>query len=120
MNIAGAKFQPGFELVAGHADLNQHLRNVDLVVTGEGSIDRTTAMGKGCGEMARLCRTHWLPCIALGGRVVRTEIKRMFAQAEGLTELTTPAEAMRRLAFWLRRLAEKTAANLVCKPRLRR
>jgi hypothetical protein len=77
-------------------------------------------MGKGCGEIANLCHSHRLPCIALGGRVVKMEIGKLFTQAAGLTELTAPTEAMRRPAFWLARLSEKTAANLVCKPPLRR
>ena len=120
MNIAGATFQPGFELVATHARLEQRLRTVDLVVTGEGSLDRTTAMGKGCGEIAGLCNTRRIPCVALGGRVAKLEIGKLFIQTGGLTDLTSPADAMRRPAFWLARLSEKTASNLVCKPPHRR
>lgn len=120
MNIAGATFQPGFELVAAHAGLTSRLRQVDLVVTGEGSLDRTTVMGKGCGEIARLANAHRIPCVALGGRVAEREIGSMFAQTGGLTDLTTAADAMRRPAYWLTRLSAKTAANLVCKPARRR
>lgn len=124
MNVAGATFEPGFELVASHAQLSSRLRKVDLVVTGEGSLDRTTAMGKGCGEIAGLCKTRRIPCVALGGKVAKSEIGRLFVQAGGLTDLTSPADAMRRPAFWLARLAQNTAAslaaNLVCKPARRR
>jgi glycerate 2-kinase len=117
MAFAGAKFQSGFELVAKHSALERRLRQADLVVTGEGAIDRTTAMGKGCGEIARRCRAQQMPCIGFGGKVVRTpEAEKMFTQSDGLTDLTTPAEAMRRPAFWLARLSAKTASNLVCKP----
>jgi glycerate kinase len=117
MAFVGAQFQSGFDLVAAHAALQRRLRSADLVITGEGAIDRTTAMGKGCGEIARRCGVQRIPCIGLGGKIVRTtETKKMFAQLGGLTDLTTPTEAMRKPAHWLARLAEKTAANLVCKP----
>jgi len=121
MAFVGAKSQSGFNLVASHADLPRRLRKADLVITGEGAIDRTTAMGKGCGEVARRCRAQRIPCIGLGGKIVRTtETQTMFTQLGGLTDLTTSDEAIRKSARWLVRLAEKTAANLVCKPTRRR
>lgn len=117
MTFAGATFQSGFDLVALRARLERQLSRADLVVTGEGAIDRTTAMGKGCGEIALRCRARRIPCIALGGKVTRTaQVKKLFTQTSALTELTTPTEAMRKSAFWLSRLAAKTASNLVCKP----
>lgn len=121
MAFAGAIFRNGFDLVAAHAGLKRRLLQADLVITGEGAIDQTTAMGKGCGEIASRCGAHRIPCIALGGRVVRTTAtKRLFSLLGGLTDLTTPAEAMRNPALWLTRLSAKTAANLICKPPLPR
>jgi len=121
MVFAGARFQSGFDLVAKHSRLKRRLKQMGLVITGEGAIDRTTAMGKGCGEVARLCRALRIPCVGLGGNVVSSlQVRNMFTLSGGLTEMTSPREAMRRPAFWLRRLAEKTAANLVCKLPLRR
>jgi glycerate kinase len=119
--FASARFQHGFSLVAEHAKLRQQLKRTDLVITGEGAIDRTTAMGKGCGEVARLSRSLRIPCVGLGGKVVSSApVRGMFTQVCGLTELTSAEDACRRPAIWLGRLAEKTAANLICKPRLRR
>ena len=42
----------------------------DLVVTGEGQVDRTTAEGKAPGEVARRCSTAGVRCVVFGGRVV--------------------------------------------------
>jgi glycerate 2-kinase len=42
----------------------------DLVVTGEGTVDATTALGKAPGEVARRCRTAGVRCVVFGGRVV--------------------------------------------------
>jgi glycerate kinase len=42
----------------------------DLVVTGEGTVDATTALGKAPGEVARRCRAVGVRCVVFGGRIV--------------------------------------------------
>jgi len=42
----------------------------DLVVTGEGTVDATTARGKAPGEVARRCRETGVRCVVFGGRVM--------------------------------------------------
>jgi glycerate kinase len=41
----------------------------DLVVTGEGTVDRTTMRGKAPGEVARRCVAAGVRCVVFGGRV---------------------------------------------------
>ena len=65
----GAELQPGFDLFARQAGLERRLREADLVITGEGAIDRSTLMGKGVGQIAERCRRMKIPCIGLGGVV---------------------------------------------------
>ncbi len=121
LTFVGAKIQAGFDLMARHSALERRMRQADLVVTGEGAIDRTTAMGKGCGEIARRCSARQIPCLGLSGTVIQSaSIQKLFQQVSGLTDLTEAEAALRRPAFWLTRLAEVTAANLVCKPGPRR
>ena len=64
----GAKLVPGAELILDALGF-QPLR-YDLVVTGEGTVDRTTARGKAPGAVARRCRTAGIRCVVFGGRVV--------------------------------------------------
>lgn len=114
--FVGATLQPGFELLATHAALDKHLKGADLVVTGEGALDATSIMGKGCGELARRCRLLGVPCIGLAGRVTASAAGRAhFSQLAALTDLTSATAAMRNPRRWLERLTAKTAANLVCK-----
>jgi len=121
LTFVGAKIQAGFDLMARHSALEQRIRQADLVVTGEGAIDRTTAMGKGCGEIARRCFARQIPCLGLSGTVIQSaSIQKLFQQVSGLTDLTETKATLRRPEFWLTRLAEVTAANLVCKPGPRR
>ena len=63
----GARLVSGFDLFAEHAKLAQRIHAADLVVTGEGSIDLSTQMGKGVGRIARLCREASVPCVGLAG-----------------------------------------------------
>lgn len=109
--FAGAKLQPGFELFAHHAELSRRLRSADLVITGEGAIDASTMMGKGTGQIAKLCRKLKKPCIGLAGSVMEsTGAKRkLFPILHGLTKLTDVADAKNRPAFWLEQLAERTS-----------
>lgn len=42
----------------------------DLVVTGEGTVDRTTRRGKAPGVVARRCAEAGVRCVVFGGRVL--------------------------------------------------
>jgi glycerate kinase len=106
----GAELAPGFDLFARQAELEKRLRAADLVVTGEGAIDRSTLMGKGVGQIARRCRQLKIPCIGLAGRLSRDLGSGAdFTEARALTALTTTAQAKARPAFWLERLARLAA-----------
>jgi len=108
--FAGAKLRPGFELFARQADLARRIRAADLVITGEGAIDKSTLMGKGVGQLARLCLKLKTPCIGLAGVVTaRGGPKNGFTQTRGLAELTSTEHAKRKAAQWLERLAALTA-----------
>ncbi len=47
MVAAGATLVPGFELVTAWLQLEQHVRNSDLIITGEGKFDDSSLHGKG-------------------------------------------------------------------------
>lgn len=106
----GARFTPGFELIARHGSLKRRLAEADLVITGEGAIDRSTLMGKGAGQMAELCRKRNIPCVGLAGVVTRSPgLRRRFSHLHALTDLTTPDAAKTRAGFWLEQLAKQAA-----------
>jgi glycerate kinase len=107
----GARFEPGFEMFAQQARLDQHLQSVDLVITGEGSIDPSTLMGKGVGQLARLCHRRKIPCLGLAGVVAVGRKQNYFKQLRALTELADADTAKKRAAFWLERLARRTASQ---------
>src|SRR5436190_4870984 len=63
----------GAELVPGAAAVLDFVRfdaaPYELVVTGEGRVDATTAEGKAPAEVARRCAAAGVPCIVFGGTV---------------------------------------------------
>jgi glycerate kinase len=65
----GAELVPGAELVLELVGLRDHLRGATVVVTGEGTVDRTSAEGKAPGAVVRACRDAGVPCVVFGGRV---------------------------------------------------
>ena len=63
--FANAELQPGFELFA--RSIGEKLAEADIVITGEGGMDRQTVMGKGVGELAKLARQHDCRCLRWNG-----------------------------------------------------
>jgi glycerate kinase len=64
----GAELLPGAPLVLDLVGFEA--KRYDLVVTGEGTVDLTTARGKAPGEVARRCVAIGRRCVVFGGRVV--------------------------------------------------
>lgn len=105
MAFFGARVQGGFDLFARYTGLKNRLRGADLAITGEGSVDRSTLMGKGVGLLAKACRDIGKPCLAIGG-VVAPEVAQgpTFTLTASLVDLAPdPEDARRRSAFWVRR-----------------
>ena len=58
--------------------LDAHVRDADIVVTGEGRIDGQTAFGKTPVGVARVAKRHNKPVIAIGGSL-RADVDAVFA-----------------------------------------
>src|SRR5205823_9594298 len=63
----GAELLPGAPLVLDLVGFDP--TGYDLVVTGEGTVDRTTVRGKAPGEVARRCAPLGGRCVVFGGRI---------------------------------------------------
>ena len=66
----GAELVPGATAVLELLGFDDRLRGCDLVVTGEGQVDETTAEGKAPAEVARRAALAGIRCVVFGGRVV--------------------------------------------------
>jgi len=79
-----AKREDGFQLIRRHAGLDAIIRAHDLVVTGEGSFDRTSLLGKAPSQLAHLSHKLKRPVWALCGRVDLAARLSPFDRLEGL------------------------------------
>jgi glycerate kinase len=68
MSFCGAAIRPGFDVVAEAVGLESKMKDVDLVITGEGSLDRQTLEGKAPAGVARLARKLGKRVFAIVGR----------------------------------------------------
>ena len=116
----GARAESGFDMCAEATGLRAKLAGCDLVLTGEGALDRQSLMGKGTGRTALLARAAGKACIGLAGRVEELSPAEAaaspFTRAMAITPaLASPGESMARAAHWLEELA---AAAARCHPDL--
>ena len=84
----GAELVPGAPRLLELIGLRERLVGARLVVTGEGTVDRTTAVGKAPGAVARIAREAGVRCVVFGGRVVEP-----VAGAENVALSGDPARA---------------------------
>lgn len=63
----GATLKPGIEIVTAAVDLDAHVRDADLVITGEGRIDFQTVHGKTPIGVARVAKRHGKAVIGIAG-----------------------------------------------------
>jgi glycerate kinase len=114
LSFCEAKISPGFEVVAEAVDLEDRVKNADLVITGEGSLDRQTLEGKTPAGVARLARKFGKPVFAIVGRA--TEDRDVLEIFDGIYQNARPGmnekENMRHAAELLRENARELAETL--------
>jgi glycerate 2-kinase len=111
LSFCGATIRPGFEVVAEAVGLEPKMKDADLVITGEGSLDRQTLEGKTPVGVARLARKLGKPVFAIVGRASDDrELREIF---EGIYQNARPGmsqqENMKRAAELLRENARELA-----------
>jgi glycerate kinase len=67
MAFLGGRIVSGIDLVLDYGGFDAHLRDADLVVTGEGQMDAQTVQGKGPIGVARRAAAAGVPTVALVG-----------------------------------------------------
>ena len=88
--VLAATRRPGIDVVLEFTGLAERLAGADLVITGEGSLDEQTLLGKTPVGVARAARRAKVPVVAVCGRSVLTpeQISSSgFLAVHALTEL---------------------------------
>ena len=67
MAFADATLRPGIDLICEAIDFDTHLVGADLLITGEGRIDASTAFNKAPVGVAKRAKAKGVPVVALAG-----------------------------------------------------
>lgn len=69
LTFTDAVLESGIQIVLSETQLEEHIKDADLVVTGEGRMDGQTAMGKAPVGVAKLAKKYGKPVVAFAGAV---------------------------------------------------
>jgi len=114
MSFCGATIRPGFDVVAESIGLEATMKDVDLVITGEGRLDRQTLEGKTPAGVARCARKLGKRVYAVVGRATdEAEPRKLF---DGVYQNARPGmsdeQNMKHAAEFLRENARELANSL--------
>jgi glycerate 2-kinase len=114
MSFCGAMTRPGFDVVAEAVGLESKMKEVDVVITGEGSLDRQTLEGKTPAGVAKIARKLGKKVFAIAGRYDGDQqVRELF---DGVYQLArsgmSEKEQMKRAGELLREKARELARTL--------
>jgi glycerate 2-kinase len=115
MAVLGARLRPGAALVQQLTGLEKALAGVDLVITGEGSLDVQTLSGKAPAGVAEAARRAGVPVVAVAGQCLLDAtalngagIRAAYALVD---EASSPEEAFDKPGPLLERLGARIATE---------
>ncbi|MDQ3621154.1 MAG: glycerate kinase [Verrucomicrobiota bacterium] len=111
MSFCQAKMRSGFDLLAEALRIEQKIAECDLVITGEGRLDRQTLEGKGPASLAKMARRQGKPILAFAGSIAEDgAVSALFdATCVIVDEPVTLQTAMDRGAEFLERATRRVA-----------
>jgi glycerate kinase len=114
MSFCAAKTRPGFDVVAETVGLESKMKEADLVITGEGSLDRQSLEGKTPVGVARLARKLGKRVFAIVGCTTNDrEVCEIFdAVYENARPEMSQEQNMKRAAKLVRESARDLARSL--------
>ena len=104
-----AEVRSGFEVVAELIGLREKIARADIVITGEGKLDRQTLSGKAPAGVAQLARTAGKRVFAIVGQAEEDEPSALF---ESVLTLGDTSPDYRETPLLLRQRAHALAASL--------
>ncbi len=114
-----AEIKSGFEIIAKLTGLEEKIRTADLVITGEGKIDRQTKHGKTPYGVAMLAKKYKIPVWAFAG-IVQEDAKDIYRDIFQMIipiadKNVDPEDSKRNAATLLQAIATKTISQFMIK-----
>lgn len=112
MRFADARLVAGFDIVADALGLEERIREADLVITGEGSLDIQTLGGKGPAGVAAMARDLGRPVVAVAG-IVDERAMPLFDHVMSLQRFDLPRQrSIAEAAKWVEQIIREDAPVL--------
>lgn len=73
VGLFDAEINNGFDELSAMTNLEHKIKNADIVITGEGQLDRQSFQGKVVGKVSTLCKKYNKPLIVVTGNNTLTE-----------------------------------------------
>ncbi|HBN07515.1 MAG TPA: glycerate kinase [Cyanobacteria bacterium UBA8530] len=117
VSLAGAKIASGFEVISDLVGLDKKLSTAELVLTGEGRLDKSSFEGKVVGRLAQRCRDKGILLYAIAGQVDPPGEARLFEFGGKAFSLDSPEieASMRAAASLLENKAKAIASRFIPK-----
>ena len=74
MLVCCEKLKPGIELLLRTLKFDEKIKDVDLIITGEGRVDRQSVMGKVPFGILEEANKQGIPVIVVAGSIADTEV----------------------------------------------
>jgi len=108
----GAKMESGVELVMRIARLEKRIRKADLVITGEGRLDRQTLYGKTVMGVIKMAKKYKVPVICIAGSIM-PEAKDLYRLGvKGMVSITTMPMSLQQAMEKSRSLLTNASENV--------
>jgi glycerate kinase len=112
MAFLGGRIRSGLELILEHNRFDEHLRDADLVITGEGRIDEQTIHGKGPIGTAQRARARGVPTVAIVGGLDADEALLHEAGIQAVLPIVTGPMSLEEALAQAAELVERAALRL--------
>ncbi|MDE5985165.1 MAG: glycerate kinase [Eubacterium sp.] len=91
-SVYGGEIKSGFDILSDAYDLENKIKESDLIVTGEGRTDKQTLMGKLPYKISQLCKKYDKKCVIISGSIENVKFgDKMISLVD---ESTTAEQAM--------------------------
>jgi len=105
----------GFNYISELSNLEEKIKSSDLVITGEGQLDRQSLQGKVIGRISSLCYKNDIPLIAVVGlsKISQNEKKKLGLQQihEILSIAKNQEDAIQNCEFYLNEIGRNLLKN---------
>ncbi|MGM0421030.1 MAG: glycerate kinase [Bacillota bacterium] len=108
----GAKLKPGVDIIFSILNIEKEIREADLVISGEGSCDRQSLMGKVIGGVAEICHNKNTPLIIVAGTIYGEQNNFYEKGVTALFSITTGPLTLQESIDQTEDLLKKTIINL--------